>query len=281
MGEGGAGADADARLTSSPGATVVYVVFGNDSIDLSWIPSGAAEVLVVHNDGEARTSAEGAALDIVHLVPPGNLGFGAGVNLAAEHASRHRLLLVNPDTRLAPEHWTALTHDVDEDDVVTIPLIDDKGVMTYSVRPYPTPIVHLLGGFRVGRLAPRSSRLRASPALPTHEQAFALSTHWASGAALSLPIERFRRCGGFDPAFFLYYEDVDLCARMATAFSSMQVRLRSTTPGIHTVGASGRRSREVERIRLESAIEWSRRQRGLAWRVVERLLRGRLAGLRP
>lgn len=280
MGEGGVGADAGDHLTAPRSTTVVYVTYQNDAIDLSWIAPGLAEVLVVHNDGERQTSVDGFEGDIVHLVPPCNLGFGAGVNLAASYGSGQRLLMVNPDALLTARHWDALTVDVDEDEVLTIPLVDGDGVATYSVRAYPTPIRHVLGGFRAGRLAPRGSVLRARAPLPDRDEVFPLATHWASGAVLSMSLHRFRLCGGFDPAFFLYYEDMDLCGRLAKTFTSMRVRLRATPPAVHTVGVSARKLRDAERIRLESAIEWSRRQSGGAWRLSQWLLRSRLARLR-
>lgn len=280
MGEGGVGEDAGDHLIAARPTTVVYVTFQNDAIDLSWIPPALAEVLVVHNDGERRTSVDGFDGDIVHLVPPCNLGFGAGVNLAASYGSGQRLLMVNPDTRLTQRHWDALTVDVAEDEVLTIPLVDRDGVATYSVRAYPTPIRHVLAGFRAGRLAPRGSVLRPQTQLPDRDEVFALATHWASGAVLSMSLGRFRQCGGFDSAFFLYYEDMDLCRRLSGAFTSMRVRLRATQPAVHTVGVSGRQLCDVERIRLESAIEWSRRQSGGAWRLSQWLLRSRLARLR-
>jgi hypothetical protein len=48
----------------------------------------------------------------------------------------------------------------------------------------------------------------------------------------------FLRLGGFDPRFFLYYEDRDLAARYRQAGSP--IRLTSALSGVHTVGNSSR-----------------------------------------
>lgn len=262
----------------SPAATVVYVLYNSPPPDLGWIAPGA-HVVVVHNDGRRDTAADA---DGLHLHPDDNLGFGGGVNLAAEHATGEWLVLVNPDTELDDRHWDALLSGAGPTELVTIPMLDDAGVFTHSVRPYPGPLRHLLGGFRAGRLAPRGSRRREradAPLVPgERDLTYSLVSHWASGAALAIPTALFRAVGGFDPGYFLYFEDVDLCCRIAEHEPSATIRLKAVPPARHQVGGSA--TGEVEQIRLRSAVRWSERQRGVQWRLVERLLRVRLRRLR-
>ncbi|WMW79256.1 hypothetical protein RF679_11415 [Undibacterium cyanobacteriorum] len=40
-----------------------------------------------------------------------------------------------------------------------------------------------------------------------------IAVEWASGAFLGFEPEHFRRLAGFDPAYFMYFEDVDICYR--------------------------------------------------------------------
>ncbi len=59
---------------------------------------------------------------------------------------------------------------------------------------------------------------------------------WASGAALILPTELYRRLGGLDPKFFAHMEEIDLCCRMHA--EGYRVCALSTSEVYHVGGAS-------------------------------------------
>ena len=50
---------------------------------------------IVHNDGALDRASLGAR--VVHVDAPGNVGFGAAVNLALPHVTTERVVLCNPD----------------------------------------------------------------------------------------------------------------------------------------------------------------------------------------
>ena len=272
-------------------STAVYVVYSTRTLDLDWIPDDA-RVVIVHNDASFdRASPE---RDVVHVDAPGNVGFGAGVNLALPHASGERVVLCNPDLSLGPAHWPALTSDVSEDSVVTVPLRDSTGAPTSVCSRYPTPLTHLVSGYRLGRFVPRGSRARATASRllgswgRAHDESLTdpsgqwpLSERWISGAVCSIDIERVRRVGGFDERYFLYMEDVDLCRRLDAAFPGMRAVVANTDAGVHAVGGTGDGdARRVERVRLDSAVRWAEQQSGTAWTACARLLRARRRFLR-
>jgi GT2 family glycosyltransferase len=77
------------------------------------------------------------------------------------------------------------------------------------------------------------------------------------GAALALRREAFEAVGGFDPAFFLYGEEVDLCYRLWQA--GWEVHYAPSATIMH-VGGSGTAARpELEVRRVESARLFYRR----------------------
>jgi hypothetical protein len=268
---------------STPLATAIIVLYRTTSLDLEALPPGTPVVLV-HND---RSLPSGSVRrdDVSNLHPEGNLGFGAGVNLALRCVRTPRVVIVNPDAELTSAHWQRLC-DGPPDEVRTIPIDDDEGRPTSIVNRYPTAFGHLLSGFRVGRRLDRGSRLRSW--LSRHGGSFArandeslrlrsgrwpLTERWASGAVLSIDSERLRSIDGFDPRFFLYYEDVDLCGRLAAQYPTMDLVLLEEEPARHSVGGSAEPGGAVEKHRLASAVAYASGQPGVPWRITAALLR--------
>ncbi len=269
-------------------AAVIVVAYRTPALDLRWIPEGEGiEIFVVHND-DHLDEADCGRSDIRHLRPGRNLGFGAGVNLAlAEIAQDRRVVLCNPDISATAAHWRALA-DVEDDRIVAVPLDDATGTPTSVVNRYPTPIDHLLTGWRVGRVVGRSSPLRRplsrllgpwgrdhAASLETARTGARgpLTTYWACAALVSVPGRLFHRVGGFDPGYFLYLEDVDLCARLAAVDPALEVHVAATPPAVHLVSASSRNQhRTTDRHHLASCRRWARSQRGLGWLACRALL---------
>lgn len=263
--------------------TVVVVAYGNRSLDLSWVPR-ETPVVLVHNDESVTEISCGAAF-LTHVRPGRNLGFGSGVNTALAHVQTPRVLLANPDTQLTPEHW-ALLDCGEADDVVTVPQHDDQGRPNSVVNPYPSPAALLAQAWRLGRWLPRGTRRRVllarllgrqgaahiellTPGTAREtERVLPLREYWVSGSLLSLDADRLRAVGGFSDEFFLYYEDVDVCARLASRFPQMRIRLRSGAgSALHTVGASvpTAGARKVSGIRRRSARSYAGGRQGTAW----------------
>ena len=272
-------------------ATVIIVAFKNALLDLSWIPP-QAPVVIVHNDDtlDATSLSHG---NVVHLQPESNLGFGKGANLGAAMATTRRLILCNPDIKLAPDHWVALT-EAHDDEVVTVALKDLEGRSTSVVNEYPTPISLLLTGYRVGRFFPRDGFVRRQLRhlggwWRAHAESFEdpvgtwpLIERWPSGAVLSLSTDRFLSVGGFNEDYFLYFEDVDLARRLANGFPSMVIRCVSPS-GCHHVGGSAIEplaAARAEYARCLSARIYAQTKNGWRWRIVSTLLRPRIRWLR-
>jgi len=259
--------------------TVIYVAYGISALDTAWTQPDDA-VVVVHND-DALDSRSVAHPRVRHLRPTRNIGFGAAVNLALESVKTPRLILCNPDTLLSPVHRVALASER-PDYLITIPLNDERGEATWVVQPYPSRTAALAMGYRLGRhlkptgglralgsLLTSSRRARPGALLGIGEGDWPLRTHWASAAVVSIDAQRLRDVGGFDPGYFLYMEDVDLCRRLAERFPEMRVRVSPCPAGTHAVGGStGEALRNtVELHRLRSLRRYCASSPGFGWRV--------------
>ena len=267
--------DVDERASAEQAAlTVVYVAYGIDRLNLDWIPSETS-VVIVHNDERLQASDRP---ETVSIHPGANLGFGAGVNRALEVVTTPRVVLCNPDTRLAPAHFTALA-EAPPDDVAAVPLIERDGTPNSVINQYWHPMAFTATALRLGRFAPRGSVLRSlstrllgrwgrshRDSLEHVAGSWPLVERWATAAVLAAPTEALRAIGGFDDEYFLYYEDVDLQQRLARRFPAMRVHLLDVEPAIHEVGGSDSGlASPVARHRLNAALTYARRQDGAAW----------------
>jgi GT2 family glycosyltransferase len=81
---------------------------------------------------------------------------------------------------------------------------------------------------------------------------------WVLGAAMALRREAFEETGGFDPAFFMYSEEIDLCYRLKDA--GWEVHFSPVATVTHVGGAStGQKRPEMAVRRVASSKLFYRR----------------------
>ncbi|MFI6761351.1 glycosyltransferase [Micromonospora sp. NPDC050417] len=188
------------------------------------------ERIVVADNSSVDGSAEVAKRYTPHVLVLPNVGFGAAINAAVATApDAEAYFLLNPDCSLSGTDFAALVDAlVDEPGLGAVaPLMRyPAGGYGVSSGPEPSMAKEWLAALRVDYLVPhwlksflaRSALLRSRvPMLgylavePTPQTR---SVAWVSGFCMLVRREAFRAVGGFDPDFFLYYEDVDICRRM-------------------------------------------------------------------
>jgi GT2 family glycosyltransferase len=134
-------------------------------------------------------------------------GFGSNHNNAFR-ASRHPLFCVlNPDIRLPTDPFPALAQRLEKAGTgIVAPLVrNSAGQIEASARPFPTPFLIL----RKALLGPEPPAYGAGG--PD------LAPDWVGGMFMLFARETFEAVGGFDERYHLYYEDVDICARVRMA----------------------------------------------------------------
>ncbi len=153
----------------------------------------------------------------VRLLTPGcNLGFAAGVNLAARHATADYLLLLNPDTVLLDEALDAIVEFARSS-----PHHGLYGARTFTpegrVEPsscWGLPTLWSLAMFATGlsSLARRHS-LFDPESLGKWPRDTVREVGIISGCCLLVARPVWEKLGGFDERFFMYGEDADLAMR--------------------------------------------------------------------
>lgn len=174
---------------------------------------GLCECIVVDNDSNDGT-AEYLRQEHtwVHLLATGeNLGFGRGNNRGFARATTEYVLLLNPDADLAPGALEELIAFLDREPKVGIvgPAIREPGHRDQPAFRFPVPSSLLRAA--LGRLGGRGAILTEAI------EARRYRVDWLCGAVLLVRRSLLQTIQGFDPRFFLYFEETDLCLRARNA----------------------------------------------------------------
>ena len=134
-------------------------------------------------------------------------GFGANHNSAFRRCETRTFCVVNPDVRVPSDPFPALLEALSEERAaLAAPLVrNPAGGIEDSARRFPTP----------GILLRKLVRGASGPDYPVDRGC--ITVDWAAGMFLLFKADCFREAGGFDERYFMYYEDIDLCRRLAEA----------------------------------------------------------------
>ncbi|HEY3613969.1 MAG TPA: glycosyltransferase [Gaiellales bacterium] len=148
-----------------------------------------------------------------------NAGFGAGNNRGAALAQGRWLLLLNSDAFVRPGAIDELVRFAEarpEIGAVGPRLLWPDGRLQRSCRRFPTVFRLATEYLYLRKLAPRSRILNGFYCGEfAHDEPRRVD--WVTGACVLVRRELYERLGGFDEAFFLYSEEVDLLCRAAEA----------------------------------------------------------------
>lgn len=236
--------------------TVILVTYNSSAI-LPWSLAplrSHPEVVVVDNASRDDTLAVvRRLLPQARVIEAGaNLGFGRANNLGLAACRTPLALVLNPDCKLGEGALPALAAAADrwpEAALLAPVLYDGPGQLGDSWRgvvPNPPP--------------PPADRRP-----PDGDQCVAFLT----GAVVLLRRAVFDRIGGFDPWFFLYLEDDELCDRVRTAGHNL-VLVADAQAEHHTRGSSApsfRTSWRRHYCMTLSKLYLTRKRRGDAWKA--------------
>jgi GT2 family glycosyltransferase len=169
--------------------------------------------------GKSRFADTG--VHVTYLHGHANIGYGAAHNLVLHGTGSDYHLVLNPDVELAPDSLANGVRWLDEhQDVGALaPLArDGGGGRVYLCKRYPAIFDLFLRGFapsflrRVFRRRLDRYELRDVMDVDPPEDVFGIPA--LSGAFMLVKRFAIDQTGGFDPKFFLYFEDFDWSVRL-------------------------------------------------------------------
>jgi N-acetylglucosaminyl-diphospho-decaprenol L-rhamnosyltransferase len=272
--------------------SVLVVSWNTRELTLACLASALAELpetgeIIVVDNASDDGSAEAIASDFpgVKLIRPGkNLGFGAATNLGAEAARGEYLLLLNPDTIVQSGAIRELLEFAHRRPLCGIwggrTTFADGSLNPASCWRRPTPWSLACTALGLVKLAPASPWLNAE-AYGGWQRDREQNVDIVSGCWMLVRRSAWQGLGGFDPAFFMYGEDADLCIRARRLGYTPAVTPRAQI--VHIGGASERvRSDKMVRLLAAKSLlighHWPPARRGMGRSLLRLWAASRVAG---
>ncbi len=187
------------------------------------------QVVLTCNVSESLTfSHDERIITLDNIVP---MGFAANHNAAFRHCTLPYFCPLNPDIQLPKNPFPSLLAALQETGASLVaPLVrNPSGDVEDSMRLFPT-----IRSLLMKALCLSDCRYT----IEDEQQVF--YPEWVAGMFMLFRSADFRRLGGFDPRFFLYYEDVDICARAWKA--DMKVLAYPSVSVVHDARRESRRN---------------------------------------
>jgi GT2 family glycosyltransferase len=183
---------------------------------------GRLEILVVDNASSPQDLArlEGLRASVTLLRSERNLGFAAANNRAIERGRGRFLCFLNPDTKVLDGALDALLqHCYRRPDVGAVgPKVWADDDRRFLLPPADPPTLRFILAQLVSRAIPEIGRRHGARwrarAVEFWRSRGPLRVPMLSGACIVTSRAVLERIGGFDPRYFLYYEDADWCRRV-------------------------------------------------------------------
>ncbi|MGM0444680.1 MAG: glycosyltransferase family 2 protein, partial [Fibrobacterota bacterium] len=179
----------------------------------------SAEVIVVDN------ASEDGSEELIRRQYPEvrwiglktNVGFGRGCNIGAAAAGSPLLLMLNPDTivsRPTLQRGIEYMRSHPQTGIMGPRVLNQDGSFQWQCRrSFPTPLNALFYFTGLYRIFPKNKVIGAYNMTwaDIHQE---MAVDAVSGSCFFISADLYRDIGGFDERFFMYGEDLDICAEV-------------------------------------------------------------------
>ena len=205
----------------------------------------SSEIIIIDN-----ASSDGSVEDIQEKFPyvevianRENVGFGKANNQGLEISEGKYIVLLNPDTIVREDTFSKLIEFIEtnkEVGMTTCKVLNPDGTLQLACRrSFPGPWTSFTKITGLSNLFPKS-KLFSRYNLTYLDENKSNEVDAISGSFMMFTREVYKKVGGFDPQFFMYGEDLDLCYRVQSA--GYKVFYTPATEIIHYKGESTKRS---------------------------------------
>lgn len=180
------------------------------------------EILIVDNHSE--DDSIGIIRNRLSMLPhvriletSDNIGYGRGNTVGFDHARGDYFFIPNPDNIMQENALELMLKEMEAHPDIGIlapKLVHEDGTIRHGARLFPTffdVLVKRLAPHGVFR--PRMERYLQHSVNPDE----ARDVDWVVGACMLIRRDALENVGSFDPRFFLFFEDMDLCRRIKHA----------------------------------------------------------------
>ncbi len=196
------------------------------------------ETIVVDNhsnDGKLETF-QNLFPSINFIKNSGNNGFANGCNTGANLAKGEYLLFLNPDTVAGENAIYELLNSAKTNPdfgIVTCTQLNEKGKAYKEVRFFPS-LKNLFGTFRAINKLFTKSKIKQD----FNPEKTIIFPDWATGAVIFMSVAWYKKINGWNEKYWLYFEDVDICKRVANQGGKVALLRKSTI--LHKHGGASR-----------------------------------------
>ena len=179
-------------------------------------PKNSFEIVVVDNSPNQQLEEQLKQYSVVYIKSK-NIGFGSGCNVGARRAKGKFFLFLNPDTRVRRGTLDLLLSHIEKNPTIGVlgpKMYDGNKKLLPTINAKITPskalvVYSFINSFFKNN--PISHRFWMKDVDRTQKQ----KVDVVSGACMMIPSRIFKEVKGFDKRFFLYFEEQDICIRIA------------------------------------------------------------------